>query len=119
MRELASAISQKYRTGSAADAAHEFIGGCRHLGVPARYVSGYVYSRHDGENGVAMHAWAEAWVGDRWRSFDIAHDCVVGEAHIKLAVGADYLDACPVRGVRVGGGAETLIAQAHVEAAQQ
>ena len=119
LRELASAISQKYRTGSAADAAHEFIGGCRHLGVPARYVSGYVYSRHDGENGVAMHAWAEAWVGDRWRSFDIAHDCVVGEAHIKLAVGADYLDACPVRGVRVGGGAETLIAQAHVEAAQQ
>ena len=119
LRELASAISQKYLTGSAADAAHEFIGGCRHLGVPARYVSGYVYSRHDGENGVAMHAWAEAWVGDRWRSFDIAHDCVVGEAHIKLAVGADYLDACPVRGVRVGGGAETLIAQAHVEAAQQ
>ena len=119
LRELASAISQKYRGGSAADAAHEFIGCCRHLGVPARYVSGYVYSRHDGDNGVAMHAWAEAWVGDRWRSFDIAHDCVVGEAHIKLAVGADYLDACPVRGVRVGGGVETLIAQAHVEAAQQ
>ncbi len=119
LRELATAISEKYRAGSAADAVHEFIGGCHHLGVPARYVSGYVYTRHDGDNGVAMHAWAEAWVDDRWRSFDIAHDCVVGEAHIKLAVGADYLDACPVRGVRVGGGAETLIAQAHVEAAQQ
>ena len=119
LRELASTIGRKYRGGSAADAAHEFIGSCRHLGVPARYVSGYVYSRHNGDNGVAMHAWAEAWVGDRWRSFDIAHDCAVGEAHIKLAVGADYLDACPVRGVRVGGGVETLVAQAHVEAAQQ
>jgi transglutaminase-like putative cysteine protease len=48
-----------------------------------------------------MHAWAEAWVGDRWHSFDVAIDKPIGEAHIKIAIGADYLDACPVRGVRV------------------
>jgi len=119
LRELAAAIHDKHRDGSAADAVHAFIACCRHLGVPARYVSGYVYAKKEQNNGVAMHAWAEAWVVERWRSFDIAHDCAVGEAHIKLAVGADYLDACPVRGVRIGGGAETLLANAHVEATQQ
>jgi transglutaminase-like putative cysteine protease len=119
LRERAAAINEKHRGRSAADAVHAFIACCRHLGVPARYVSGYVYARKKDNNGVAMHAWAEAWVVERWRSFDIAHDCAVGEAHIKLAVGADYLDACPVRGVRIGGGAETLHAEAHVEASQQ
>jgi transglutaminase-like putative cysteine protease len=119
LRELAAAINDKHRGGSVADAAHAFIACCRHLGVPARYVSGYVYARKEQNNGVAMHAWAEAWVVERWRSFDIAHDCAAGEAHIKLAVGADYLDACPVRGVRIGGGTENLIAHAHVEATQQ
>jgi transglutaminase-like putative cysteine protease len=114
LRELAAAIHSKNGKGSAADAAHAFVACCRHLGVPARYVSGYVYNEQ-----VAMHAWCEAWVGDRWRSFDIAHDCVVGEAHVKIAIGADYLDACPVRGVRVGGGAETLTAQAQVMAQPQ
>lgn len=114
LRELAAAIHARNGEGSAADAAHTFIACCRYLGVPARYVSGYVYNEQ-----VAMHAWCEAWVGDRWRSFDIAHDSAVGEAHIKIAIGADYLDACPVRGVRVGGGAETLTAQAQVMAQPQ
>ena len=114
LRELAAAIHDKNGKGSAADAVHAFIACCRRLGVAARYVSGYVYNEQ-----VAMHAWAEAWVTDRWRSFDIAHDSPVGEAHIKIAVGADYLDACPVRGVRVGGGTETLMAQAQVMAQPQ
>jgi transglutaminase-like putative cysteine protease len=118
LRELAAAIHAKNAEGSAADAAHTFIACCRYLGVPARYVSGYMYSTAQDNHGVAMHAWCEAWVGDRWRSFDIAHDSAVGEAHVKIAVGADYLDACPVRGVRVGGGAETLVAQAQVQASE-
>jgi transglutaminase-like putative cysteine protease len=119
LRELAAAIHRRNGGGSAADAAHTFIACCRHLGVPARYVSGYLYSMNQASQDVAMHAWAEAWVGDRWRSFDIAHDGAVGEAHIKIAIGADYLDACPVRGVRVGGGVETLTAQAQVMAQPQ
>jgi transglutaminase-like putative cysteine protease len=120
LRELAAAIHKKDPGGSAADASHAFVACCRYLGVPARYVSGYMYFRERKANhGIAIHAWAEAWVVDRWRSFDIAHDNPIGEAHIKIAVGADYLDACPVRGVRVGGGNETLIAQAHVEANSQ
>jgi transglutaminase-like putative cysteine protease len=114
LRALAAAIHDRNGESSAADTAHEFIACCRHLGVPARYVSGYVYDQE-----VAMHAWAEAWVEERWRSFDIARGAPVGETHIKIAVGADYLDACPVRGVRVGGGAETLEARAQVMAEPQ
>ncbi|MBV9190221.1 MAG: transglutaminase family protein [Betaproteobacteria bacterium] len=122
LRELATAIHEKAAQGTAADAAHAFIACCHRLGVPARYISGYLYEAQLGPGGdelVAMHAWAEAWLEDRWRSFDIVHDCPIGEAHIKLAVGADYLDACPVRGVRVGGGVETLDARAQVQAGWQ
>jgi transglutaminase-like putative cysteine protease len=118
LRELAAAVPRQGGVASAADLAHAFIGCCRHLGVPARYVSGYVYTPQAGEAQVAMHAWAEAWVADRWRSFDVANDCPVGEGHIKIAVGGDYLDACPIRGVRTGGGIETLSAQASVVANQ-
>ena len=120
LRELAAAVHEKNCAGSAADASHAFIACCRHLGVPARYVSGYMYSTGEkSSNGIAIHAWAEAWVADRWRSFDIAYEKPIGEAHIKIAVGADYLDACPIRGVRTGGGTETLMAQAQVMAEPQ
>ena len=117
--ELAAAIRARDPEGSAADAVHAFITCCRRLGVPARYVSGYVFSRGKANGQATLHAWAEAWSGGRWRSFDIARGEPAGESHIKIAVGADYLDACPVRGVRVGGGVETLKAQATVEATQQ
>jgi transglutaminase-like putative cysteine protease len=118
LRELAAAVPRQGNVASAADLAHAFIACCHHLGVPARYVSGYVYSPQAGEAQMAMHAWAEAWVVDRWRSFDVANDCPVGEGHIKIAVGGNYLDACPIRGVRTGGGIETLSTQASVVANQ-
>lgn len=101
--------------GVCQDHAHVFIACCRHLGVPARYVSGYLYLP-DREEPVASHAWAEAWVVDRWRSFDVTNGCPAGERHIRLAVGADYLDASPVRGVRHGGGEEQMVAHALVSA---
>ena len=56
---------------------------------------------------------------DRWRSFDVANDRAAGEDHIKLAIGADYFDASPIRGVRVGGGMESMTAIALVDQAQQ
>ena len=102
--------------GPGADAAavvHTFIAGCRLLGVPARFVSGFVCPV-DAADQVAPHAWAEAWVVDRWRSFDIIHDSIVGEGHLKIAVGADHNDACPIRGVRTGGGTETMSAVAQL-----
>jgi transglutaminase-like putative cysteine protease len=118
LRELSAAVLGEQAGGSAADLSHAFIACCRHLGVPARYVSGYAYSAQSTDPQMAMHAWAEAWIEERWRSFDVANNAPVGEAHIKIAVGADYLDTCPVRGVRTGGGGETLLAQASVVANQ-
>jgi transglutaminase-like putative cysteine protease len=123
LRELAAAIKKNDGNASAADSAHAFIACCRYVGVPARYVSGYVYQPKSGggkaAEPIAMHAWTEAWVGERWHSFDIAHNQPIGESHIKIAVGADYLDCCPIRGVRVGGGVETLVAQASVTTGPQ
>lgn len=96
------------------DHAHVFVSCCRELGVPARYVSGYVYTP-DREH-VASHAWAEGWLSNRWISFDVSNARKAGELHLKLAVGLDYLDACPVRGVRLGGGEEVLHTSARVDA---
>jgi transglutaminase-like putative cysteine protease len=93
---------------SVRDQAHVFIACCRHLEVPARFVSGYLHSAKVADEGrIHSHAWAEAWVGDQWRGFDLASDRSSGE-HLALAIGADYLDACPIRGVRTGGGIETM-----------
>lgn len=98
--------------GVCQDHTHVFVSCCRHLGIPARYVSGYLYSEGNAEAVAASHAWAEAWVVDRWRSFDITNARPAGEHHIRLAIGADYLDASPVRGVRQGGGVEKMVAHA-------
>ena len=113
---VSSSASEAFAIGSGVcqDHAHVFISCCRHLGVPARYVSGYVYSPAHAAAHVASHAWAEAWVADRWHSFDVANDCPAGETHLKLAIGADYFDACPIRGVRTGGGTESMTATAFV-----
>ena len=131
LRELAAAISDKIPfkpeegsdTVSAAEAfsgggvsvrdqAHVFIACCRHLGVPARFVSGYLHSAQVTDEGfIAGHAWAEAWVSGQWRGFDLANNRTDGSEHLALAIGADYLDACPIRGVRTGGGFETMQAQ--------
>jgi transglutaminase-like putative cysteine protease len=77
-------------------------------------VSGYLYTE-DTSGAIASHAWAEAWV-DRWHSFDITNGRPAGEHHIKLAIGGDYSEASPVRGMRTGGGEERLIVGAVVEA---
>jgi transglutaminase-like putative cysteine protease len=115
LRELAAAIHEQ--RGTAEEMTHRFIACCRRVGVPARYVSGYFYA--PGPSSAPLHAWVEAWVAERWRSFDIAHDRPIGEAHVKIAVGADYLDACPIRGVRTGGGVETMVTHAQVAAGNQ
>ena len=85
-----------------------FVACCRAAGIPARYVSGYFYTGETGE--VASHAWVDAWLGgdEGWLSLDVTHGEAAGAAHCRLAVGRDYLDAAPVRGVRRGGGREQL-----------
>jgi transglutaminase-like putative cysteine protease len=73
------------------------------MGVPARYVSGYLHL--EGESGAttASHAWAEAWVpGKGWIGYDATRPIRVTEHHVRLAVGRDYSDAAPTRGIYVG-----------------
>ena len=95
--------------GVCQDFAHIFIAAARHLGIPARYVSGYLFhsDKLDGQD--AGHAWAEALVDDLgWVAFDPANGISATDAYVRLAVGLDYLGAAPVRGTRYGGAEETL-----------
>jgi transglutaminase-like putative cysteine protease len=93
--------------GVCQDHAHLFIAACRLHGLPARYVSGYV---HPGDAPhAASHAWADVHLPERgWTSIDVTHRCFASDNLCRLAVGRDYTSAAPVRGVRVGGGDESL-----------
>jgi transglutaminase-like putative cysteine protease len=99
--------------GVCQDQTHVAIAACRAAGVPARYVSGYVLS-NDGS--ATTHAWLDAWLADqgRWLSCDVSVCALAGPSQVRLAVGRDYLDAAPVRGMRRGGGKETLDVQVSV-----
>lgn len=94
--------------GVCQDQTHVFIACCRASGIPARYVSGYFHV--DGKDEVSSHAWVDAWLGENrgWLGIDITHRSLAGPHHCRLAVGRDYLEACPVRGVRRGGGEEEM-----------
>lgn len=126
--DLMNALNQRmpYRPGSTAvetsaaqafaggegvcqDHTHAFLACTRSLGVPARYVSGYLFDSQSQQ--MASHAWAEAWLDGAWYSFDVTNQLAKPERHLKLAVGLDYLDACPVRGMRRGGGCEQMHAK--------
>lgn len=87
--------------GVCQDHTHVFLACARSLGIPARYVSGYLCTAGCSE--LASHAWAEAWIDGAWYSFDVTNRLTRPLRHLKLAVGLDYLDACPVRGMRRGG----------------
>jgi transglutaminase-like putative cysteine protease len=101
------------RVGVCQDHAQIFVACCRSLGIPARYVSGYLAA--DGAGHLASHAWAEAFCpGDGWRGFDVANDVSRLDRHIQIAIGLDYLDACPVRGIRRGGHGESLEVEVRV-----
>lgn len=97
------------QSGVCQDHAHIYIAACRANGVPARYVSGYYYAP-DAPH-LASHAWVDVCLApddDRWLSVDITHGCLMGERHVRLAVGLDYAACSPIRGVREGGGTETM-----------
>jgi transglutaminase-like putative cysteine protease len=97
------------KRGVCQDITHIFIAAARSLGIPARYVSGY-FHRIDGVvEQDAGHAWAEAYIPDLgWVGFDATNGISTTEAHLRVAVGLDYLSAAPVRGTRFGGAGENL-----------
>lgn len=99
----------------AMDYAHAFIGACRALDIPARYVTGYICKTEDGD--AEFHAWAEAYdEGLGWIGFDPMLQLCPTDRHIRLAVGLDGLSAQPLRMVPVGDGLNHI--EVSVEAAE-
>ena len=95
--------------GVCQDHAHIFVAVCRAHGLPARYVSGYFHAPDAAH--LASHAWADVCVdthANRWLSIDVTHGCLMDERHVRLAVGPDYAACPPIRGIREGGGDESM-----------
>jgi transglutaminase-like putative cysteine protease len=115
-----AAVAFKSGEGVCQDHAHVYIASARSVGIPARYVSGYLYTGDASD--AASHAWVDVWLGNDigWQSMDVTHKRPAVRTYCRLAVGRDYLDAAPVRGVRQGGGGEKMEANVLVaESAQQ
>lgn len=116
MVETAALEAFDWGVGVCQDQAHVMATLCRALGWPARYVSGYFYDPAAPE--LASHAWVDVCVDAqrmRWVSVDVTHGCVTDERHVRLAVGIDYAQCPPVRGVRQGGGNESMATAVAIE----
>lgn len=107
-RDAATIIQQGH--GGSQDFAHLFIAAARELGIPARYVSGYLHEAREGSpDRPATHGWAEAHLeGFGWIGFDPVHDICPNDAYVRVAIGLDYHDAAPLSGARTGGGQELI-----------
>lgn len=95
--------------GVCQDQAHVMVAICRSLGYPARYVSGYFYAANEPD--LASHAWVDVCLdvaSRRWVSIDVTHSCLIDERHVRLAMGTDYNACPPSKGVRQGGGQESM-----------
>jgi transglutaminase-like putative cysteine protease len=90
------------------------IAALRSLGLPARYISGYLLTHPpEGQEKLvgadASHAWLATWCPDLgWVDFDPTNNLIPGDEHITLAWGRDYGDVSPINGFMVGGGHHTL-----------
>jgi transglutaminase-like putative cysteine protease len=109
---LAEVFAQ--RRGVCQDFAHVMLGALRALGLPAAYVSGYLLTRpRPGQPRLvgadASHAWVSVWCPQLgWIDLDPTNDMVVGATHVTLAVGRDFGDVTPLRGVIRGGAEHTM-----------
>ena len=116
-----SSIEEILRTGKGVcqDYAHVMITIARGWGVPTRYVSGYLYVEDDMGNPIpsaASHAWVECLVpGLGWMGIDPTNNRLVGERHVRVAVGRDYQDVSPTRGIMLGSGDTRLEVEVRME----
>ena len=119
----------RQRRGVCQDFAHLMAGALRMLGLPVRYVSGYLLTRAP-EGGAPMqgadasHAWVQVWCpgtpgvpdegpGAGWLDLDPTNDLVPGSGHVRVAIGRDFGDVTPLRGVIRGGGSHGLAVAVH------
>jgi transglutaminase-like putative cysteine protease len=93
------------RKGVCQDITHIALGALRSVGIPARYVSGYLHPKPDAEIGETIagesHAWVE-WFCGEWRGFDPTNLIDIGDRHVTVGRGRDYNDVPPLRGVYAG-----------------
>jgi transglutaminase-like putative cysteine protease len=110
-----AAQALKLLSGVCQDYAHLMIASLRALGLPARYVSGYLRTfqaagevKHRGAD--QSHAWASCWLGEDigWVDFDPTNNLLVIDEHVTLAWGRDFSDVSPLRGIILGGGKHVL-----------
>lgn len=99
------------RKGVCQDIAHLALGALRSVGIPARYVSGYLHPKPNAEIGETVagesHAWVE-WFCGEWRGFDPTNLIDIGDRHVAVGHGRDYNDVAPLRGVYAGPFASSL-----------
>jgi transglutaminase-like putative cysteine protease len=110
------------RRGVCQDFAQVMIGMCRAIGIPARYVSGYLYNgpRDHMRGAQASHAWCEVWIPERgWFGLDPTNNTLVDERYVKIATGRDYDDAAPIRGSFNGPPGVTAALEVTVEVEQR
>ena len=97
------------RSGVCQDMAHLFLALCRRRGVPARYVSGWLYEPGR-DTPSESHAWCEAWIpGVGWMEFDPTHPEPELNRYVRIGVGRDYTDVPPFRGSYVGAATERMV----------
>lgn len=105
------------REGVCQDYAHVVLVMLRAIGVPARYVSGYLYGEPGARPGRTVHgeshAWVEVWTGGWW-AYDPTNALPIGARHVSVARGRDYADVTPLKGVFTGGGTSTLDVAVHL-----
>lgn len=113
----AAAEAWAERKGVCQDVAQLTVGALRSIGVPARYVSGYLHPRRSAEIGEVVtgesHAWVEWWAGD-WLPFDPTNRAPVAGDHLVLARGREYRDVAPLRGIYAGSGTDGLAVQVRI-----
>ncbi|HLQ19112.1 MAG TPA: transglutaminase family protein, partial [Tabrizicola sp.] len=106
--------------GVCQDHAHALIALARHRGIPARYISGYLFATEDGAPHEAAHAWAELHIhGLGWVGFDPANRSCPDARYIRLGSGFDAQDAAPIRGIARGGSGEDMDVKVAVQQAAQ
>lgn len=112
----------EFKRGVCQDFAHLSIAALRSLGLPARYVSGYLLTRPPpGQPKLAgsdaSHAWVSVWAPDvGWCDFDPTNGIMPNGEHVTLAYGRDYDDISPITGVLLGGGDQTMSVAVDVDA---
>jgi len=107
------------RAGVCQDFAHILVGLCRLAGIPARYVSGYIFSGQEGSilGAEASHAWCEAYLPPHgWVGYDPTNAKLINDEFVKIAIGRDYRDVSPVRGVYKGASSATMSVNVGMEA---